>query len=198
MTEFKQTWWDKNLPNRMEEFNAWIGDKNAQSKVYCRRIVKKGNYKSLIDLGCGTATEFFAYKEEYPELKYLGIDGCKPLYDRNVKLGVPMLLSTVNDTKLLDDQYEVVFARHVLEHQPIFQSTLEEMIRIGSQLAMHVFFMIPRDEPEGIGYNATDNLYHNRYDKRAIEKFLTNHSKVKAFEWQSINISENVLLIYLK
>lgn len=198
MTEFTQTWWNLNLPNRMEEFNSWVGNKNAQSKIYCRKIVREGNYKSLVDLGCGTATEFFAYKEEYPELKYLGVDSCKSLYDQNEKMGVPMLLASVEDTKLEDGQFDVVFVRHVLEHQPTFQPTLEEMIRIGSQLAMHVFFMIPRDELEAIGYDAIDNLYHNRYDKRDIEKFLKNHPKVVWFEWHNINISENVLMIHMK
>ena len=113
MENFKQTWWDNNLPNRFNEFNSWIGDKNAQSKVFCRKIIKEKKYKTLVDLGCGTATEYLAYKEEYPELEYLGVDSCKTLHDANVKLGVPMLLSDIMNTNLGENSFEVAFSRHV-------------------------------------------------------------------------------------
>lgn len=195
MEAFKQTWWDNNLPNRFEEFNSWIGDKNAQSKIFCRNLVKDWKYKSLIDLGCGTATEYFAYKEEYPELVYTGIDSCEVLFNKNQDAGIPMILSAGETVPLPDNCVEVVFARHILEHQPKAEPVLEEMIRLSSKVAMHVFFMIPRQEPESIGYDSKENLYHNRYDKDKIEAFLNSHSKVKSFEWLSINPSENVLVI---
>ena len=155
---FKQTWWDNNLPNRFEVFNIWIGDKTAQSKVYFRKYIKEKKYKTLIDLGCGNATEYFAYKEEYPELKYLGIDSCKVLYDNNVENCVPMLLSPAENTNLIDNHSDVVFSRHILEHQPSFLPVLSEMIRLASKEAIHVFFITPGDNQEHIGYDDNGNI----------------------------------------
>jgi ubiquinone/menaquinone biosynthesis C-methylase UbiE len=198
MTEFKQTWWDKNLPDRFDEFNSWIGDKNATSKVFCREIVKKNKYKTLADFGCGTATEFFAYKEEYPELRYVGIDSCEALVHRNRELGVTMLKADVNYTLLPDSSWEVSFSRHVLEHQPVFEDTLTEMIRVASKVAMHVFFIKPRREPEAIGFDPSQDLYHNRYDTDEIESYLHLNEKVKRFEWMEISDTENLLMIYLE
>lgn len=197
MTEFKQTWWNENLPTRFDEFSSWIGGKDATSKVFCRKFVSDGRYASLADFGCGTATEFFGYAEEYPGMKYLGIDSCTELVHRNIALDVRMLNASVDDTLLPDNSYEVAFARHVLEHQPSMEPMLNEMIRVGSKVAMHVFFMKPRKEPEAIGFDPTQNLYHNRYDTDKIEKFLIDHPKVKSFEWKDITVDENLLIVYL-
>ena len=195
---FKQTWWDDNLPNRFEEFNSWIGDKNSQSKVFFRKYVKDKNYKTLIDLGCGNASEYFGYKEEYPELDYLGIDSCKVLYDQNVKNGVPMLLSSAESTTLLDNHSDVVFSRHILEHQPSFEPVLSEMIRLSIKEAIHVFFISPGDNKEHIGYDSSQNLYHNRYNITDIEDYLYLNEKVNSFSWSKINDFETALIVNIK
>lgn len=195
---FKQTWWDNNLPNRIEEFNTWVGDKTAQSKVVSRKYIKDKEYKTLIDLGCGNATEYFAYKEEYPELEYLGIDSSEVLYIKNTKQGVPMLLAPAEDTGLTNNHSEIIFARHILEHQPSFQPVLSEMIRLASKEAMHIFFISPGINDEHIGYDSNENLYHNRYNRLDIETFLSFISKVKSFEWIKINDSETMLSIIIK
>ena len=198
MTHFRQTWWNHNLPSRFDEFKTWIGGKDALSKVFCRKMIKNAEYKSLADFGCGTATEFFGYKEEYPELKYLGIDSCTELVHRNRELEVPMLNASVEDTLLPDGSYEVAFGRHILEHQPSAEPTLNEMIRVASRVAMHVFFMKPRHEPEAIGYDPAENLYHNRYDIGKIEKFLEAHPDVSTFDWLDLSDAEMLLVIYKK
>lgn len=195
---FKQTWWDNNLPNRFEEFNSWVGDRNEQSKVYFRNYVKEKKYGTLIDLGCGNATEFFAYKEEYPELNYLGIDSCNVLYEKNTENGVPMLLSSAESTNLIDNHSEVVFSRHVFEHQPSFKPVLSEMIRLASKEAIHVFFISPGDNVEHIGYDSTENLYHNRYNKTDIETYLYSNEKVESFSWVTLNTVETALIIKIK
>jgi len=70
------------------------------------------------------------------------------------------------------------------------------MIRIASQEAVHVFFIIP-SEKEKIDYNIETNLYHNTYSKLDIELFLNKQSKVKNFEWKNITHQECSLHIYL-
>lgn len=195
MTQFKQTWWDNNLPKRFEEFNSWIGDENAQSKVFIRNFVKLEKYLSLIDIGCGTATEYFAYKNEYPELKYLGVESSEILYNLNLKNGVPMILASAESTNLCDNHSEVVFSRHVLEHQPDFRPILGEMIRLASQTAIHVFFITPGENVEHIGYDPIENLYHNRYCKKDIEDFVDLNDKVIGVTWVKINETETALIM---
>lgn len=195
MTQFKQTWWDNNLPKRFEEFKSWIGDENAQSKVYFRNFIKMEKYLSLIDIGCGTATEYFAYLKEYPELKYLGVESSAILYNENLKRGIPMILASAESTKLCDNHSDVAFSRHVLEHQPDFRPILGEMIRLASKVAIHVFFITPGENDEHIGYDPNENLYHNRYSKKDIEDFVESNSKVLGTTWIKINDSETALIL---
>jgi ubiquinone/menaquinone biosynthesis C-methylase UbiE len=198
MLEFKQTWWDDNLTDRYDEFSSWIGDSNSRSKVFFRNYIKSKKYTSLVDVGCGNATEFFAYQKEYPELKYTGLDSSKLLNERNCKLGVPMILASAENTKLASNFAEVAFSRHVLEHQPKFQPVLNEIIRIASNIAIHIFFIPPSDNSEHIGYDSSQNLYHNRYNKKDIEEHIISNHKVKSYEWINIENIELALIIHIK
>jgi ubiquinone/menaquinone biosynthesis C-methylase UbiE len=192
---FKQTWWDNNLDKRFSEFESWIGSSTAPSKVWARNYVKEKGYITLVDLGCGTATEYFAYQEQYPQLKYLGVDSSEFLYNRNVKLGVPMVLAPIEDTKLPKEMFDVAFSRHILEHQPDFRLCLDEMIRIATKEAIHIFFISPGDKPEHIGYDSKENLYHNRYNKKDIEDFVKSRWPNTKIEWFEISGGETALII---
>jgi ubiquinone/menaquinone biosynthesis C-methylase UbiE len=197
MSEFKQTWWDDNLATRYDEFVSWVGDSSSRSKVFFRNYVKEKKYTSLVDIGCGNATEFFAYQKEYPELQYTGIDSSKILNEKNSKLGVPMVLAPAENTELPSNFAEVTFSRHVLEHQPKFQPVLNEIIRLASKVAIHVFFIPPGDNDEHIGYDNFQNLYHNRYNKKDIEGYITSNPKVKKYEWINIENVESALIIHV-
>lgn len=191
----EQTWWDKDIKDQFLEFKSWVGDKDAPTKEWARIFVKQEGYKSLVDLGCGNATEFFAYQEEYPELEYMGVDSSQFLYEFNISKGVPMVKAKVEETGLDDGSYEIAFSRHVLEHQKDPYPLLEEMIRVGSKVAMHIFF-IPPGEEEIINYDERQNLYHNTYKEKNIEGYISSFPKVKNFKWVRLG-TERILIIYL-
>jgi ubiquinone/menaquinone biosynthesis C-methylase UbiE len=195
MEDFKQTWWDENLETRFEEFESWVGGSDSTSKVFFRNYIKNKGYKSLIDIGCGNSTEYFAYKREYPEIEYIGVDSSEFLYNRNTSLGINMILAPGENTGLPDSHSAVVFSRHVLEHQPDFRPILNEMIRIADMEAIHVFFIIPGEAPEHIGYDPSQNLYHNRYNKSDIDDFISGIKKISSHEWIQISELEVALSI---
>ena len=197
MSEFKQTWWDDNLNNRYEEFASWVGDSNSRSKIFFRNYIKEKKYTSLIDIGCGNATEFFAYQTEYPELKYIGVDSSKILNEKNSKLGVPMILASAENTGLPENFAEVAFSRHVLEHQPEFQPVLNEIIKLASKIAVHIFFIPPGENNEHIGYDKNENLYHNRYNKKDIENYIISNPKIEKYEWINIENIESALIMHI-
>jgi SAM-dependent methyltransferase len=197
MKKFEQTWWDNNLNTRYDEFISWVGDSNSRSKVYFRNYIKENKYTSLADVGCGNATEFFAYQLEYPELKYTGIDSSKILNNKNIEAGIPMILASAENTGLDDNSFDVAFSRHVLEHQPTFYPVLDELIRLASKVAIHVFFIPPGDNSEHIGYDSSQNLYHNRYNKKDIENHIAVNPKIKKYEWVNIADIESALIIHM-
>jgi SAM-dependent methyltransferase len=195
--DFKQTWWDKYLATRFNDFESWVGDSTATSKAFFRSYVIGMEFKSLLDVGCGNATEYFAYQKEYPGLYYLGVDSSEFLFNRNGLLGIPMMKASGEDIPLPDNSFDVVFSRHVLEHQPSFKPVLSEMIRIARDEAIHVFFIIPKDT-EIIDYNQEENLYHNTFSKPDIEAYLKENESVESFIWTPIIEGETGLIIKKK
>ncbi len=194
---FQQTWWDKNLGQKLGEFKQWIGDFNAESKVYVRKYVAQKGYKTLVDFGCGPATEYFGYKNDNYDLSYLGVDSSWILYSQTSQQGVPVLHAPVEEVPLPDSSMEVAFSRHVLEHLPTFREALGEMIRVGQKEVINVFFIEPTEAPEKIDFYEPDQLFHNVYNKTDIETFCKENPKVKSLRWERVNAKEVVLFLDL-
>jgi ubiquinone/menaquinone biosynthesis C-methylase UbiE len=198
----KQTWWDNNLNSKMETFLDWVGPSSAESKVYFRNFLKNSNikFKNCLDVGCGPATEFFGFKNDGINIDYTGVDSSNVLNEINTGKGISMINAEGHEIPVKDSSYELVFSRHVLEHQIAFEPILEEMIRAASTLATHIFFIKPTSQPQEFIWKKSqeDNLYHNRYNVQDIENFLKSNTKVNKFEWREINDLENILLVWIK
>jgi ubiquinone/menaquinone biosynthesis C-methylase UbiE len=194
-----QTWWNDNLskPENMDIFKKWIGDQNAQSKVLLRQYIASKKYSSILDVGCGVATEYDGYKNDGYPIDYKGVDSCSILVKSNIARGVPMIEANCENIPLEDKSIDIVYSRHVLEHQPSFKGILNEMIRLAKYEAIHVFFIIP-GPLEIISYDSIQNLYHNRYNINDIIQFLQTHPRVDKFTFNPINKDEASLHILVK
>jgi ubiquinone/menaquinone biosynthesis C-methylase UbiE len=105
----------------------------------------------------------------------------------------------VNQTIFRDNLFDVVFSRHIVEHQPACEPLLLETIRLAKHEVIHVFFKKPTPTTAHIiNYDASLNLYHNTYSRFLIEYLLSNHSKVKNFRWNDISEDECVLHINIR
>lgn len=199
MEIYKQTWWDNNLinENMFKTFLGWVGDSSAVSKKKFREFLKNKNFTSIVDVGCGPATEFFGFAEDGIKINYTGVDSSNYLVNYNKNRNIPMILAEAHDIPVVDNSFEVAFSRHVLEHQPSFKPVLSELVRISSKLAVHIWFHKPEDK-EIIDYDPNQKLYHNFYKKEDIENFLMLNKKVKNIEWLNVDEKENILLVWLK
>jgi ubiquinone/menaquinone biosynthesis C-methylase UbiE len=196
----KQTWWDDNLhnQNQFNTFLGWIGDYTATSKVFFRNFLKENtHFSSILDIGCGPATEFFNFKKDEINIDYMGVDSSQILFKYNIDRGVPMILADSSNIPIADNSYDIAFARHVLEHQSSFENTINEMIRVGKVLAAHIWFKKPADI-EHIDYNPNNNLYHNTYNINLLNNYILSNPKVDSIEWKDIDHTESILLIWLK
>lgn len=198
----KQTWWDENLNDKMGIFLDWVGTTNAESKVYFRQFLKNSSvkFKNCLDVGCGPATEFFGFKNDGINMEYTGVDSSTVINELNIVKGIPMIKAEGHLIPVENSSHELVFSRHVLEHQIAFEPMLEEMIRVSSKLAVHIFFIKPTELPQEYIWTKSQekNLYHTRYNIQDIENFLKLNSKVERFEWQEINEAENILFVRIK
>jgi len=198
----KQTWWDNNLTTNMNKFLGWVGESNAESKVFFRNVIKTSQiqFKNCLDIGCGPATEYLGFQQDNIDIEYTGVDSSVILNNINVEKGIPMIQAEGHSIPVSDSSYDLVFSRHVLEHQLSFEPILEEMIRISSMMVAHTFFIKPEDQPQELIWRKSekDNLYHTRYNIKDFENFLNSNVKVDRFEWREINSKENILLVWIK
>lgn len=195
----KQTWWNENIDSKFETFLSWIGDKNSQSNIFLRKLLKERypTLKNCLDAGCGPASNYYGFQDDLMDIDYTGLDSCKQILELNKKNDIKMLEGDVEKIPCADSLYELVFSRHVLEHQSDFKDSLYELIRVGQKVIINIFFIKPKDDGKIINYNPKDNLYHNTYDKKEIESSLHSNHKVLNYEWIDINENENMLLINL-
>lgn len=198
----EQTHWDQKFkedPEFADKFFAAIGDKNAHSKVFFRQWLKSNpiKFRNCLDVGCGPATEHFGFQDDQLGITYTGVDSSSHLCQFNKSRGIDMIEAHAHSIPVRDTSYELVMSRHVLEHNPDFRPVLNEMIRCASRLAVHLFFMKPK-EKETIRFDDNENLYVNTYNLHDINEFLSNHPKVEKFEWEEINKKEKMILVWIK
>tara|TARA_B110000208_G_scaffold181978_1_gene233259 strand:+ start:448 stop:1041 length:594 start_codon:yes stop_codon:yes gene_type:complete len=196
MTE--QTFWNKFMSDKtIGTFENWVGESDAESKRYFYQYIKNKNYKTLLDIGCGNATLYDGLQDNNIDINYTGADSC----DYFVKLGrnrnLNILHTDIRKTDVNDSTYDIVFGRHIVEHQPDFETLFTEMIRIAKKESVHIFFIKPNMGDTIINYDKKQDLYHNTYGSLDIVNFLKAHVKVKDFKFLDINKKETMLVMNL-
>lgn len=192
------TWWNKNVKNRINDFEGWIGDHNQPTKLYCRKYVASKSYKDIIDCGCGVATEYYGYKSDAYDIKYTGLDSCTHLIELNRDRNINMIEAELEkDLPIEDNSYECVYCRGVIEHLSYYKKAIDEFIRIGKKEVLIGWFINPDDKEDQINYWEEEDLYHNKYNINNLEDFILSNPKVNQLFWQDINEKESVLHIIL-
>lgn len=199
------TWWNNNIENELEVFKEWVKGYENITKTYCRKYIANKGYKSIIDCGCGVATEYYGYKADNYKINYTGLDSCKYFVDNNKANGISMIEAELEETfPIPDDSFECVYCREVIEHLSYYEKAINEFIRIGTKEVLIAWFLYPRKEPDDIIYWKSGDLFHNIYDIRKMENFILSNPKVDYLMWEKFkkrdydNENEIILHIFLK
>lgn len=194
-----EKWWTHNIDSYLTEFESWLGDVDAPSRVCARNYIKRMGYKTILDIPAGLCTEYFGYKKDEIEINYLGMDITHQLLMRGQQLGVPVLFGNIESIPCKDSSFEVCYARHILEHLPSYELALQELIRVAQKEVMVVFFIVPHMRETLIDPSILQEslLYHNRYNKPLMEEFILSNTKVSYLFWEYISDIECTLHIFL-
>jgi len=190
-------WWQQNLPNNpqlQQGFLNWVGDSKAASRTFVRDFIQREKVSTFLDCGCGLCVQ----KEGFDQsVKYTGLDITPFFIEQGRSKGINVLLGSISDIPVDDGQFEVVHARHVLEHLDLETAirAFAEMIRVASRYVIIVWFILPADRDDHeITIEKVTQLHHNRYSKKVIEEQLRNHHQVKSWKWFPV-ADELVLVI---
>lgn len=179
-----ETWWDRHAIAQLDLFRSWIGDHTAPSKIAARQHVITRGYRSVLDAGCGTCSEYDGYQQDAPLVTYYGVDSCSDLVDLARRRGIANV--THGDLEALpydDDFVDVVYVRHVLEHLVSYEGALREAVRVARREVLVNWFLRCTDDPDQLSYDPALDLRHNRYNRPTLESFLRSLPKVHGLTW---------------
>lgn len=193
------SWWNKNIENRIDDFKSWVGSYDKPAKKMIRNHVIEKKYKSILDCGCGLASEYYGYKNDDYKIRYVGMDSCDKFVEINSESGIKMIKAELEENfNIVDNSYDCVFCKDVLEHLKDYKNTLSEMIRVAKKEVIVGWFIKPINDEERINYWDQEDLYHNEYNINELESFIKENEKVLSFEWVNVDNKEFNLHIYLK
>ncbi len=202
LREYEKLWEYKGREKKhLDEFASWWGNENAISRILARLHIIQKEYKSVLDVGCGFCTDHDALKKSCKDLQYFAIDLAPLFVQKAIDRGISAQIARAQQMPFEDSSFDVIYARHLLEHMDGYQSALQEMIRVAKNEVMVVFFIKPQSAAvDKMGFIDVNGypIYQNRYSKSKIEAFLKGIEKVKSFAWQEVkNKDECILHIYV-
>ena len=196
-----EIWWEKCIGNQIswEQFYRMSGDENDDLRAAIKNHVLQKDYASFLDCGCGMCVDFWNIIFSKPEIDYLGVDITQKFVDRANDLGIKALKGSVENIPVQNNQFEVSFCRHVLDHLDYYQKAIDELIRVAQKEVIIVFLFEPgnqKDEINSMQFYGYDRFY-NRYNKSKLESFVLNNPKVKSLHWNKVNKNNTILHIEL-
>jgi len=169
--------WSKASPEAIDKIVKNLSDPNDKEREQIRRILSELGVCSVLDAGCGPATEYLSYRssDALREVKYVGVDLSARMLDiaRARFDGIPLVRSDADSLPFADKSFDAVVIRHVLEHQPNgYKKIVEEAIRIARKGVVIDFFLPPLGFNFDVKLTGKEGIATNWYSKNNFEKFL--------------------------
>jgi Methylase involved in ubiquinone/menaquinone biosynthesis len=198
-----EEWWENCLGSfvSLSNFQEQLGSVHAPSRVAVRSHVKSMNYHSILDAACGLALDYWGFKKERTPILYQGIDITEKLVLLAKEQGVPVTRASIENLPFTDNQFDVCYARAILERLEHYPLALRELVRVASKEVVVVFAIKPEMTSQDALRSSYVNgylLYSNHYSRPKLEQFLTSLPKVFHFQWEEVDDRENILHIYLR
>lgn len=195
-----EIWWEQCIGEdiSIKTFTDWLGGINAATRVAMRKHVRDMGYTSILDVPCGVCADYYGFKQDGMKISYQGLDITPKLVAFNTAKNIPVTHGSIENIPYTDEQYDMCYARHILEHLEGYEKALLELIRVARKEVFVTFFINPDSNTEmNLEFYNGNLLYHNKYNKNEIEKFVVKHPKVQSIEWVDMG-SETILHIYLE
>jgi ubiquinone/menaquinone biosynthesis C-methylase UbiE len=185
------SWWDDNYTR--SDFRSWLTSEGSFSRSILTDLVR--GYDSVLDCACGTCLDYFEYKKKLIPVKYKGIDSCQGLVDEAKTFGIDCDLGSIEALPYEDKSFDIVTARHILEHLDYYEKAISEMCRV-ARYEVAIIFFLPPQEVEVLEKDSNLNfeVNVNKYSKAKLEEFARMFGSI---EWVTVG-SEVILRITKK
>jgi len=109
---------------------------DSPSREKIREILRQFPGATLLDVACGPAIELEGYKKYGIKVDYTGMDVTLRMLDyaRRLFPDAKFTLGDITHVEQGDGSFDVVLARHILEHSPHYREALKECFRVAKGL----------------------------------------------------------------
>lgn len=198
------SWWDAFCnAGGITDLETWLGGVDHPSRLRLRERVAECRYESVLDCGAGLGLDYIGMKNISHPVEWVGMEPSAEMRRAakeivgprwNLEENIPLVKGSIEKIPFKDSMFDLVYARHILEHLPKIEQPLNEMIRVARLEAVVVFFMRPGRETYLT--RERDGLWQNWWSRDDIESVLKSNSKVEVWFWETLD-SEVLLHMYL-
>ncbi|MBI2650271.1 class I SAM-dependent methyltransferase [Candidatus Woesearchaeota archaeon] len=176
-------YWDVANSDNLANLVNRLSNPNNRERQVIRELLQREHPFTLLDAGCGVATELSSYRIGNIKVNYVGLDKSSYMIAKAKKgyPGAKFVRGEVESLPFPDDSFDVVVLRHVLEHLENYKTAVKEALRVSREIIIIDFFH--RLLPFGLSWKIwdKDGYWNNWYSKTEFVRFL-----------QSLNISYKV------
>ena len=179
-----------------DQYGEYLADDHPDRRWFARFVQQMAPCR-VLEIGAGSLHEarLLFQPESAPPVDYTVVDVAKDMLELGRK-EFPMIRfieGDVNRLQLPDDAFDIVYCRHVLEHQPYYDQPIREMMRVSRGVVVINLFRwsLHRDIIRRTEY------YSNSYEINKFLGFLSGleteyeHFLVQKGEGQGENIYED-------
>ncbi len=163
------TFWDVNIgPTNEAILHEQTGYADHPQRVAFREWLRDCGPVTLLDCGAGPGWELDGIETDGLDVTYTGLEITERFAVKLEERGIEVLRAGIESIPAPNDTFDVVYARHVLEHVRDMPRAVAEMVRVAKQ-AVYICnhnLIGPRTV---IGKRAKTGLWHNVY---CIEEFM--------------------------
>lgn len=192
-------WWIDNVPEKERTFDWWLGDVNNVSRKWFRNFLVNYEIESVLDVACGTGRDYEGVLANNIDVEYYGMDISDYLVAKNRDRGMQCFQGNIEDIPELDDSWDLVYARHIIEHLEYYETAIEEMCRVAKRYVLIVHF-IPMESEDRISITQREDgeFHENAYGHDKFVKFCSQFGQVQRIDLNDLVQKQTLTLITLK
>ena len=157
---------------------------DSLSRKKIREILCEFPGATLLDAACGPAVELEGYRKYGIDIDYQGLDATPKMIDyaRRTFPHDKFKLGSITHIGEGDESFDIVLARHILEHLPHYRDALKECFRVTKKAVIVNFFIELNNSGRDVITTRGKNYYNNCYSRKLFEGFLTTTLGARSFE----------------
>lgn len=153
-------------------------------KKLLREYIKDKGYKSVLDVGAGTGTEYDGFTESGYQVDYTAADITPKFVTHMKDRGIKAHCCDITNLPFEKNSFDVVICYGVMNHQTGFKKQIDEVLRVTNGEAIISFF---KPFVEAVtSENDYGNFTKTKFDDGVIvqrhNKFIYNHFSQKKME----------------